>query len=54
MVDQYKSTKEEFIQDIVEHYDEFTTSDLQGYIGARCMTTGEDEEDFLTEVYKRV
>ena len=40
MVDQYKSTKEEFIQDIVEHYDEFTTS--------------EAEEDLLTEVYKRV
>ena len=27
--------KEDFIEDLVKHYDEFTTSDLQGVIMAR-------------------
>ena len=60
-VDQYKSSKEEFVDDLVkqilDHFDDedgWTRSDLQGYVGARCMTTGEDEEEILNMIDTRL
>ena len=47
-------TREEFIKDLVENYEEFTTSDLQAVVEARCMTTGEDEDAILNEIYEIV
>lgn len=56
-VDQYKSSKEEFVNDlvkqIIDHFDDeygWTRSDLQGYVSARCMTTGEDEDEILNMI----
>lgn len=56
-VDQYKSSKEEFVDDlvkqIIDHFDDedgWTRSDLQGYIEARCITTGEDENEILNMI----
>lgn len=54
MIDQYNSTIEEFIQDIVDNYNAWTRSDLQGYVIARCDTTGEDEFDILAEIDRRL
>lgn len=47
-------SREEFIKDLVENYDEIDTSDLQGIVMARCMRTGEDEDEILEEIYKIV
>lgn len=47
-------SREEFIKDLVKNYDEIDTSDLQGIVMARCMRTGEDEDEILEEIYKRV
>ena len=47
-------TKQEFIKDLVENYEDFTTSDLQGVVEARCIITGENEDEILEEVYKNV
>lgn len=47
-------TRLEFIKDMVENFDELTTSDLQGIIEARCMQTGENEDELLNEIYKEV
>ena len=47
-------TREEFIKDMVKNFDEFTTSDLQGVVEARCMRTGEDEDELLNEIYNEV
>lgn len=56
-VDQYKSSKDEFVKDlvkqIIDHFDDedgWTRSDLQGYVSARCMTTGEDEDEILNMI----
>lgn len=56
-VDQYKSSKEDFVNDLVkqiaDHFDDedgWTRSDLQGYVSARCMTTGEDEDEILNMI----
>ena len=45
---------EEFIQELVKHYDEIDTSDLQGIVMVRCIKTGEDEDEILDEIYKRI
>lgn len=45
---------EEFIQDLVDNFDDIDTSDLQGIVEARCMQTGEDENEILDEIYKRI
>ncbi|WP_306010077.1 hypothetical protein [Bacillus sp. MMSF_3328] len=47
-------SKEQFIDYLLENFDELTTSDLQGVIEARCIQTGEYEEEILQAVYKRV
>lgn len=47
-------TRQEFIKDIVKNYDEFTTSDLQAVVEARCMQTGENEDELLNEIYMEV
>lgn len=41
--------KEDFIEDLVKHYDEFTTSDLQGVIMARCFKKDRDLWDNMQE-----
>lgn len=43
-------TRAEFIQDMRNNIDELTTSDLQGIVEARCMQTGENEDDLLNEI----
>lgn len=45
---------EDFIQGLVDDFDNITTSDLQGIVDARCMQTHEDENEILDEIYKRV
>lgn len=45
---------EDFIQDLVDNFDNITTGDLQGVVEARCMQTGEDENEILDEIYNRV
>ena len=44
----------EFIEDLVNDFDEITTSDLQGVVQARCMRTKEDENAILNEIYNKV
>lgn len=45
---------EEFIKDIVNNFDDFTTSDLQGIVEARTIRTGENDDDILKDIYTRV
>lgn len=45
---------DEFIEDLVNDFDEITTSDLQGVVQARCMRTKEDENAILNEIYNKV
>lgn len=52
---------EDFIEDLVKNYDDFTTSDLEGVIMAKCfkkdrtlMENMEEMDAILDEVYKRV
>lgn len=45
---------DEFIEDLVNDFDEITTSDLQGVVQARCMRTKEDENEILNEIYNKV
>lgn len=47
MLDQYKSNTTDFIQDIVDNYNDWTRSDLQGYVAARCVVTNENENHIL-------
>lgn len=47
-------SKEEFINDLVNDFDNIDTSDLQGIVSARCMQTGEDEEEILNAIYEKV
>ena len=49
----------DFIDDLVQHYDEFTTSDLQGVIEAKCFKKDRSlmenmlySDIILTEVYR--
>lgn len=44
----------EFIEDLVNDFDEITTSDLQGVVQARCMRTKENENAILNEIYNKV
>lgn len=44
---------EEFINDLVENYDE-VGADLQGIVEARCMQTNENEDEILREIYSRI
>lgn len=48
------NTREDFIKEMVELYDEISTSDLQGIVEARCIQTGENEDDILNEIYEIV
>lgn len=43
----------EFIEDLVNDFDEITTSDLQGVVQARCMRTKENENAILNEIYNK-
>ena len=52
---------EEFIEDLVKHYDEFTTGDLQGVIEAKCFKKDrtlwdnmQEADMILNAVYERV
>lgn len=45
---------DEFIEDLLNDFDELTTSDLQGVVQARCMRTKEDENAILNEIYNKV
>lgn len=47
-------SREEFIKDLVDNYNEIDTSDLQGIVMVRCMKTGEDEDEILDEIYRKV
>ena len=49
-MDQYTQPLNDFIQDIVDTADTWVRSDLQAYIEARCLTTGECEEEILEQV----
>ena len=44
----------EFIEHLVNDFDNITTSDLQGVVQARCMRTKEDENAILKQIYKKV
>lgn len=44
----------EFIEDLVNDFDEMTTGDLQGVVQARCKKTGEDENLILNEINNKV
>ena len=44
----------EFIEDLVNDFDEITTSDLQGVVQARCMRTKENQNAILNEIYNKV
>lgn len=46
-------SKAEFIEDMVKNYEEVAV-DLQGIVEARCMRTGEDEEEILRTIYSRI
>ena len=45
---------ETFIQDLVNNYGEFTRSDLQAVVEARCMKTGENSDAILQEIDDRI
>lgn len=45
---------ETFIQDLVDHYEEFTRGDLQAVVEARCMSTGESSIAILQEIDDRI
>lgn len=45
---------EEFIQDIVNNFDDFTSGDLQAVVEARTIKTGENDDDILKDIYTRV
>lgn len=55
-VDQYNSTKEEYINDLVNSYnnDEIGWHDIQDITMARCMVTKEDDNEILTEIDNRL
>ena len=44
---------ETFIQDWVDHYEEFTRGDLQAVVEVRCMSTGESSIAILQEIDDR-
>lgn len=43
-----------FIEDMIENYNDMTTSDLQACVQARCMETGEDENILLEKIYENI
>ena len=49
-MDEYIQPLDDFIQDIVDTADNWTRSDLQGYVAARCDTTGECLEEILEKI----
>ena len=46
-------SRELFIRDLVNHYEEFTRGDLQATVEAHCMCTGEDSIAMLKEIDDR-
>ena len=44
---------EDFINNITDCIDIWTRSDLQGHVGARCMLTGENEDEILKLIDQR-
>ena len=46
-------SRELFIRDLVNHYEEFTRGDLQAVVEARCMRTGESSDAMLKEIDDR-
>lgn len=45
---------EEFIRDMVENFNDMTTSDLEGIVEARCMRTKENENAILDDIYNKI
>ena len=45
---------EKFIENLVKDFNELTTNDLQGIVMARCIQTGENEDEILEKIYKKV
>lgn len=45
---------EEFIRDMVENFNDMTTSDLEEIVEARCMKTKENENAILDDIYNRI
>ena len=46
-------SRELFIRDLVNHYEEFTRGDLQATVEAHCMRTGESSDAILQEIDDR-
>ena len=46
-------SRELFIRDLVNHYEEFTRGDLQATVEAHCMCTGENSIAMLKEIDDR-
>ena len=44
----------QFIIEMVNLFDEVSTSDLQGMVEAFCLQTGENEDEVLDAIYKEV
>jgi hypothetical protein len=51
---QKRKTRGEFIADMVQNYEDLTTSDLQGVVDAYARTEGIDSDELLNEVYEEV
>ena len=47
-------SRELFIRDLVNHYEEFTRGDLQAIVEAHCMRTGESSDAILQEIDDRI
>lgn len=45
---------EEFLKDMVENFDDMTTSDLEGIVEARCIETKENENAILDDIYSKI
>lgn len=52
-MDELTRPLEDFINDIVNCIDMWTRSDLQGHVSARCMETGENDDEILQMIDKR-
>lgn len=50
----HDSSREAFIQDLVDNYGEFTRGDLQATVEIRCAKTGENSDAMLQEIDDRV
>lgn len=51
---EHDTSREAFIQDLVDNYGEFTRGDLQATVEAYCMQTGESSDAMLYEIDARI